>query len=364
MTDQLPRENLENSPEGSEQSAIEPTSGALSATALILSFLVPIAGLVVALIARSAARRSGRQTDGMARAALVISSIFIGLGVLAAIGSLIFVLVVAGQVAKVTNVSVPKITSNEVAVKVTSAGTIIDSGDLLSAATQVTTHRLQRASVQFSSFGANAQGLLVVKFPDSSSAKEMKAAASAVAVPTDAGFRKVLGSGDPAADGSTSFASAPEVTQAVATEFSHASCKSVAASTEGVIKLDGGLFISCDADLTTKYLVGEVLVPGTSISNYTASSTGVHLELNSDGTQRWATLSSDLAGHTFPDNQVALVIGNEVVLAPTVSQVVTDGQLTISTADQSHFDPALVESQLALAAHNVSFSIDGIQTKM
>ncbi len=219
--------------------------------------------------------------------------------------------------------------------KVATAGKTIDSGDLHSAATLVVTHRLQRANVHFSSFGANAQGLLIALFPDNAPEGELQSAGAAATAPTDAAFRKVLGLADSAAGGSTSFASAPEVTQALATKFSGTSCESV----------------------------GDVLIPGTSISAYTVTSAEMNLELNSDGTQLLTTLSSGLVGRAFPDNQIALMVGNEVTLAPTLNSVITNGRLTISVANQSHFDPALVESELALATHDVSLSIDRIQTK-
>lgn len=327
----------------------------LSVIALVLAFLIPVAGLVVAIVANSRSKRDGRTADGMTLVTLIISSVIIGLGLMSTAVALIFFLITAGHMT--TTSSVAAFAPKEITVKVTSGGATVTDGDLLTAAKAVTTHRLQRAKVQFSLFGANSQGLLVVIFPESASAAQMNAAKCALTVPTDPGFRKVLGLGDPTAGAGASFSSDPAVRQTVADKFSNTDCNTISETGGGVLKLDGGLSVYCDLGLKTKYLVGDILIPGDVIADHTATRTSIELDLNGSGTPLWSNLSTQLSALPITENQITLVIGNEVVVAPTMNDVVTNGKIAISSSDAS-FDAALIDSELALASSGISFSVD------
>jgi hypothetical protein len=351
-----------NRAEDSDELAAASAPSALSISAFVLSFLVPIAGLITSLISRASARRERRQVDGLTTAALVISSVFTGVGIVGGVGLLAFVLAVGNQVATVTSAVAPSsapVAVNDVVTTVADTQGAVQNGDSFDAAKAVARHRLERAGVKFSHFAANSQGQLVTTFADGASANTLRSAASTIAAPTDGSFRKVLGSGDPAAGGSAVYSSSPLLTQSIANKFSKASCKSVVSSLSGAITLSNGFLVACSSDLKTKYLLGGVEVPGEDISSYTVAGADVTIQLNSSGAHQWANLSSGLISATAPDNQVALVAGNEVVLASTIVSVVTDGQIAFTSESVG----ALVANQLALVAHGVSLSTAAIHTK-
>lgn len=99
----------------------------------------------------------------------------------------------------------------------------------------------------------------------------------------------------------------------------------------------------CDAD-GMRYTLGKVELNGSHVSEVKAamSSQGtsywyVGLTLDDAGKQLFGQLTTALAKNQPPANQLAIVVGNEVVTAPSVNSPITAGQIEISgsyTRDQ------------------------------
>ena len=70
-----------------------PGTNVLAIISLIAAFLMPIAGVITGHIALGQIRRTGEQGEGLAKAGLILSYVFIGLGILAAIAYVIFFVV-------------------------------------------------------------------------------------------------------------------------------------------------------------------------------------------------------------------------------------------------------------------------------
>lgn len=331
----------------------------LSAVALVLSFFVPVAGLIIALIVRSKSKREGRTADGISLAALIISSIMIGLGVIAAVIAVSFFVATGNQIAAISGAAAPVPSAapptNQVAITVISDGSPVDSGDILTAAKAVELNRLQQANIKFSSFGADNRGKLVTTFSDTASSTQKSKASAVLSVPADLSFRKVLGAADARAGSDAVLFASPEVTQAVADGFTAASCKSVSEANGGFITLDGGTYIYCSPDHTTKFLVGSALITGETIADHSVSKSSIHITFNASGTQLLSSITSDMVSNPESGNRIALISGNQVISSPVAMSVVTNGELSISSDGTTNTD--LIDSELTLAAHNVNFTL-------
>ncbi|MEU4193580.1 hypothetical protein AB0E69_16895 [Kribbella sp. NPDC026611] len=84
----------------------------------------------------------------------------------------------------------------------------------------------------------------------------------------------------------------------------------------------------------TAYLLGPVELDGSHISEARAQQRDttwyVGLKLDAEGTNLFTKLTTSLAGKQPPANQLAIVVGNQVVTAPTISSPITGSQLEIS----------------------------------
>ncbi|GAA1664863.1 hypothetical protein GCM10009745_03290 [Kribbella yunnanensis] len=93
--------------------------------------------------------------------------------------------------------------------------------------------------------------------------------------------------------------------------------------------------VRCSAD-GTKYTLGKVELDGTHVTDVQASAdtqgTGwlVTLTLDSAGTKTFATLTGQLVKAKPPANQLAIVVNDRVVSAPSVSAPITAGRVQIS----------------------------------
>jgi len=168
-------------------------------------------------------------------------------------------------------------------------------------------------------------------------------------------FRKVLGAADARAGSDAVLFASPEVTQAVADEFTAASCKSVSEANGGFITLDGGTYIYCSPDHTTKFLVGGALITGETIADHSVSKSSIHITFNASGTQLLSSITSDMVSNPESGNRIALISGNQVISSPVAMSVVTNGELSISSDGTTNTD--LIDSELTLAAHNVNFTL-------
>jgi preprotein translocase subunit SecD len=92
---------------------------------------------------------------------------------------------------------------------------------------------------------------------------------------------------------------------------------------------------ACDAK-GMRYTLGKVELDG---SNVTEVKTGIQenggnwyvgLTLDSEGTKLFAQLTTALAKQTPPSNQLAIVVDDQVVTAPSVMSPITAGKIEIS----------------------------------
>ncbi|MEV5963126.1 hypothetical protein AB0L70_15260 [Kribbella sp. NPDC051952] len=87
-----------------------------------------------------------------------------------------------------------------------------------------------------------------------------------------------------------------------------------------------------------RYTVGKVELDGSHVSEVKADmdSKGtppywyVRLTLDDEGKRLFSQLTTDLAKKQPPANQLAIVVGDEVAIAPTVNEPITAGQIQIS----------------------------------
>jgi preprotein translocase subunit SecD len=133
----------------------------------------------------------------------------------------------------------------------------------------------------------------------------------------------------PSAAAPTVAPNAPPVTldQATAT-FAALTCSKEAA---GSVDRPGDYVATCSADGTAKYLLGPAVLEGTQVTNATAgtrANTGawvVNLDLNSKGSDAWATFTAGNVG-----KQVAVTLDGRVITAPTINGAIPGGKTEIS----------------------------------
>ncbi len=99
--------------------------------------------------------------------------------------------------------------------------------------------------------------------------------------------------------------------------------------------------VTCDVDGYAKYILGPVEVDGANISDATAgtrtTSTGastnewvVNLELDDEGTKKFADVTQRLYPLESPRNQFAVSLDGYVIIAPSTNAVITNGNAEIS----------------------------------
>ncbi|WP_411700995.1 DUF4190 domain-containing protein [Conyzicola sp.] len=70
-----------------------PRTNVLAIISLVAAFVMPVVGVITGHIAMSQIRRTGEQGEGLAKAGLILSYVFIALGILAVIAYIIFFVV-------------------------------------------------------------------------------------------------------------------------------------------------------------------------------------------------------------------------------------------------------------------------------
>jgi preprotein translocase subunit SecD len=122
---------------------------------------------------------------------------------------------------------------------------------------------------------------------------------------------------------------APPVTQDQATAtFATLTCSKEA---PGTVDRPGDYVATCSDDGAAKYLLGPAVLEGTQVTNATAgtrSNTGawvVNLDLNSKGSDAWATFTAANVG-----KQVAVTLDGRVITAPTINGAIPGGKTEIS----------------------------------
>lgn len=120
--------------------------------------------------------------------------------------------------------------------------------------------------------------------------------------------------------------------------------------------------ITCEADGTAKYILGPVELDGSAIDDASFGQNAqngqweVQLTFDADGTKQFATVSTRLFGLEAPRNQFAFVLDGDVISAPRMNAVITDGRPSISgsfTQDSAR----VLADQLKYGALPLSFEV-------
>ena len=130
--------------------------------------------------------------------------------------------------------------------------------------------------------------------------------------------------------------------------------------------------VTCDDSGATKYLLGPVEVPGELISDATAGtetssqgvSTGrwvVNLVFNSEGTTKFAAISTRIVALDPPRNQFGVVLDGKVITAPTMNATITDGKAQISGSFTQTSATTLAD-QLKFGALPIGFKVESRNT--
>jgi preprotein translocase subunit SecD len=166
------------------------------------------------------------------------------------------------------------------------------------------------------------------------------------------------------------------VTPALQAQYNAFQCSSLKNSTTNVAPADKPL-ITCDDNLSVKYLLGPVEVQGSDITNATAglvtdssgNTTGqwsVNLVFNGQGTKDFSKVSERLYGFyskdsTDPRAQFAFVLDGKVLSAPAMQGAITNGQPQITGSFDQKSAQSLADS-LKFGALPVSFKVQSSDT--
>ena len=129
--------------------------------------------------------------------------------------------------------------------------------------------------------------------------------------------------------------------------------------------------VACEPGTGGKYILGPVEISGTDIStaDFGMAQTGqgtslnqwaVNIEFNGDGTDKFRTISERLTALTGAQNQFAIVLDGQIISAPTMNNVITDGKAQITGNFTQESAEALSE-QLKYGALPISFEIQSEQ---
>jgi len=131
--------------------------------------------------------------------------------------------------------------------------------------------------------------------------------------------------------------------------------------------------IACDETGTYKYLLGPVLINGSDVTRATAGipqnsvSWEVELEFNSNGGDRFYTVTGHLNEQTSPQNQFGIVLDGQVISAPSVTKgAIAGGRASISGSFTQESATSLA-NVLSYGALPLSFdvsSVDNVSAKL
>lgn len=281
--------------------------------ALVLAFVLPVVGLVLALVARADRRRRGLAGSGLVAAALIISAVLTALGVLATIAIVVVAVVLPNAQSGWDSPPPPGEPVSEIVLRAQHTdGTALDD-DELGLSREAISYRLERVGVPSSGFYL-AEGQIHVMFNPSVTADEVERAADTLGGDFRTDFRPVL-----------------EATDTCDPSIDHSDPSA------------GQEVTLCDAD-GFQYVLAPSAISGERISDATAGtvtnsqgvSTGVwavNIAFDAEGTAQLTEMTEQLYAFLSSDptrNRFAIVLDGEVLSAPTVQGVITDGNPQIS----------------------------------
>ena len=168
--------------------------------------------------------------------------------------------------------------------------------------------------------------------PDALMAPTPSPSASAAASPSPS----------PAASGSTPTdpTDLAWITPEVQQQFEDLDCSDPTAL-ENIVDDPTKPLVTCDVDLTAKYILGPVAVSGDKISDATSgyrsnqqgavtSEVEIALTLNGEGAKQYADISRKMVALPEPQNQLAATLDSRVIVAPRFNEAILDGRASIT----------------------------------
>ncbi|MBZ4486367.1 protein translocase subunit SecD [Microbacterium sp. cx-55] len=125
--------------------------------------------------------------------------------------------------------------------------------------------------------------------------------------------------------------------------------------------------ITCDATGSAKYILGPVELDGDSISDasagvvQTSGAWAINIVFNDQGTEQFAAISQRIYPLTSPLNQFAFVLDGDVLSAPSMNAIITDGKPQITGSFTQETAQTLAD-QLKYGALPLSFSVQSSDT--
>jgi preprotein translocase subunit SecD len=161
------------------------------------------------------------------------------------------------------------------------------------------------------------------------------------------------------------------ITPEMMAAFEQFTCDSDLAQEAGSQPVALPLF-TCDAALSTKYILGPVELSGDVIvdasANPETTSTGattggwaVQIEMNSAGTRTFGEISTRMFGAPEPLNQFAFVLDGKVLSAPAMQAQILDGRPSITGGFTEESAKALAD-QLKFGALPIGFTVQSQET--
>jgi preprotein translocase subunit SecD len=156
------------------------------------------------------------------------------------------------------------------------------------------------------------------------------------------------------------------VTPELQAEYDAFDCASLASATTNVAPADEPL-ITCEADLSIKYILGPVEVDGSSITDARAgvrqgangvqtNEWAIYPTFDAEGTEQFADITTRLVSLPSPRDQFAAVLDGKVLIAPQTNAAITNGQPEI-TGSFTQEQATTIANQLKFGALPVSFEV-------
>jgi preprotein translocase subunit SecD len=154
------------------------------------------------------------------------------------------------------------------------------------------------------------------------------------------------------------------VTPELQAEFDAFDCASLASATTNVAPADEPL-ITCETDLSIKYILGPVEVDGSNISDaragqvqgsngITTNDWAIYPTFDETGTAAFSEITTRLVALESPRDQFAAVLDGKVLIAPATQAAITNGKPEI-TGNFTQDAATSLASQLKFGALPVSF---------